>query len=129
MYNNYGNWNNPMFNMQRPQVGPHYEVIKVHGEAGARNVAMGPNSEVLLLDETAPIIWYAQTDGTGYLQITPFDIVPHKNTQIDLNDLSARVAQLEEQMNNVQQSNIGTQKSAKRSKQPVAVAEPTNSTD
>ena len=93
----------------RPQVAPHYEIIKVHGEAGAKNVIMGPNSEALLLDETAPIIWFAQTDGTGYLQVTPFDISPHKQAgAIDLNDLSARVSKLEEQLNNVQQSNTGT---------------------
>ncbi len=40
---------------------------------------MGPNSSALLLDKTAPIVWYAQTDGTGYLTVTPFDIVPHQD--------------------------------------------------
>ena len=28
---------------------PHYEIIKVNGEAGARNFRMGPNSSALLL--------------------------------------------------------------------------------
>lgn len=131
MYNNYGNWNNPMFTMQqqRPQIAPHYEVIKVHGEAGAKNVIMGPNSEALLLDETAPIVWYAQTDGTGYLQVTPFDITPHKqNVAVNLNDLSERVAKLEEQLSNVQQSNPGVQKQSKRSKQPSTNLESTDTT-
>jgi len=39
---------------------------------------MAPNSDALVLDETAPMIWYAQTDGTGYLTVTPFDISPHQ---------------------------------------------------
>lgn len=65
---------------------PKYEVIKVNGEAGAKNFHMGPNSSSLLLDETAPIVWFVQTDGTGYLTATPFDITPHQTQRpINLN--------------------------------------------
>ena len=56
---------------------PHYDIITVNGEAGAKNFKMAPNSKAALIDETAPIIWLAQTDGTGYLTVTPYDIVPH----------------------------------------------------
>ena len=65
----------PLYSMNN---APRYEVIKVNGEAGARNFRMGPNSNALLLDNTAAIVWYAQTDGTGYLTVTPFDITPHQ---------------------------------------------------
>lgn len=53
---------------------PHYEVIRVNGRAGAEAFQMGENSSVLLLDETANIIWFAQTDGAGYKTLTPFTI-------------------------------------------------------
>lgn len=56
---------------------------------------MSPNSSMLVLDETAPIIWYAQTDGAGYLTVTPFDITPHQvQPQVNLNDLVNRVSKL-----------------------------------
>lgn len=105
--------------MMSTQYLPRMQVIKVNGEAGARNLRMAPNSSTLILDETAPIVWYAQTDGTGYLTVTPFDITPHQvQPQVNLNDLVNRVSKLQEAIANVQQSNIGTTKQAKR-KQPT----------
>ena len=125
-------WNNIS---QQPQplfstaIAPRFEVVKVNGEAGAKNFRMAANSSALLLDETAPIVWYAQTDGTGYLTVTPFDIMPHQTpAPIDVNDLSNRVAKLEEALTNVQQSYIGTSKQAKKQQrqQPneLAASEP-----
>ena len=97
---------------------PRYEIIRVNGEAGARNFRMGPNSTALLLDNTASIVWYAQTDGTGYLTVAPFDITPHQVPKpVDMNDLSARVTKLEEIIANVQQSNIGATKQTKKQRQ------------
>ena len=82
---------------------------------------MAPNSSALVLDETAPIVWYAQTDGTGYLTVTPFDVSPHQAQQpINLDNLTARVAKLEEAMANVQQSNIGITKQPKKQRQQNA---------
>lgn len=95
-----------------------YEVIKVNGEAGAKNFRMAANSSALLLDETAPIVWYAQTDGTGYLTVTPFDIRPHQiPVPVDVNELSNRVAKLEDMIANVQQSYSGTSKQSKKQRQ------------
>lgn len=100
---------------------PHYEVIKVNGEAGAKNFKIGPNSSALLLDETAPIVWYVQTDGTGYLTATPFDITPHQvQPPVNLDDLSARVSKLQEAIANVQQSNFGTTKQKQKRQQPAS---------
>ena len=122
--------NNPLINQQNmfqqsqmPQsmmYAPRYEVIKVKGQAGARNIRMAPNSNVLLLDQTAPLVWYAQTDGTGYLTVTPFDVIPHQaQPQVNINDLSERVSKLQEAIANVQQSNFGTKQSVKRKKSNV----------
>ena len=103
---------------------PRYEIIKVNGEAGARNFRMAPNSNALLLDETAAIVWFAQTDGTGYLTVTPYSITPYQPApQVNINDLATRVAQLEEIVNNAQSNSF----SNKRSKKPNhATVEPAN---
>lgn len=79
---------------------PHYEVIQVNGENGVDMFQMGPNSSVLLLDKTAPIIWFVQTDGAGYKVKTPYDFTPHTITPpVDLQQLESRIAQLEELVN------------------------------
>lgn len=56
----------------------HYEIIHVNGEPGARALQMAPNSNAIVMDDTAPIIWLCQTDGAGYKTVQPFDIAPHQ---------------------------------------------------
>ena len=53
MYNNYGTYQmgTPFLNPQLRQ-----EVVRVSGRNGAEAYQMAPNSSILLLDETAPII-------------------------------------------------------------------------
>lgn len=93
-----------------------YEIIRVNGEAGAKNFRMAPNSNALLLDDTAAIIWVAQTDGTGYLTVTPYDVFPHQQVPpVDVNNLAARVAQLEEIIN--AKSNTFSNKQSKKQRQ------------
>ena len=76
------------------------EIIRVNGRNGAMSIQMAPSSSVLVLDETAPLVWLCQTDGAGYLTVTPFDIAPHQEApQVCVNDLSARLARLEEIVN------------------------------
>ena len=79
---------------------PQQEIIRVNGRNGAMSIQMAPSSSVLVLDETAPLVWLCQTDGAGYLTVTPFDIAPHQEApQVSVNDLSARLARLEEIVN------------------------------
>ena len=78
---------------------PTYEVIKVNGKPGVDAFQMGPNSSVLLLDETANIVWLAQTDGAGYKTATPFDIVPHQEApQVDINAIDSRIQSIEAEL-------------------------------
>lgn len=79
---------------------PRQKIIRVNGRNGAMSIQMAPSSSVLVLDETAPLVWLCQTDGAGYLTVTPFDIAPHQEApQVSVNDLSARLARLEEIVN------------------------------
>jgi len=78
---NWGNnsiMNNPYnFVPQLQMPSPQMQVTRVRGENGANAYQMGPNSSALLLDETAPIVWFVQTDGAGYKTCTPYDITVH----------------------------------------------------
>lgn len=100
----------------------HYEVIKVNGRAGAESFRMAPNSSALLLDTTAPIIWFAQTDGAGYLTVTPYDFNLHQEQPpITLNDIDARLKKLEEYY--VQQSNTKPTKKQRTNEQQQSTAD------
>ena len=70
MYGNYGVY--PSYNM--PQ---RYEVNKVNGKQGVDAFALAPNSEVILLDTSAPLIWYVQTDSNGARTATPYTITQY----------------------------------------------------
>ena len=91
------------------------EIVRVNGENGARTYNLPPNSSVLLLDETAPIIWLAQTDGAGYKTLTPYTITPYQAEPVpDYNSLEARIERLEKMFD--EQSNNADVKSRKSSK-------------
>ena len=91
-YQGYGNY----YNQQPQQQAPRYEVIHVNGQNGAQALQMAPNSNAIVMDDTAPMIWLCQTDGAGYKTVQAFDISPHKNAPaVDVNSLEERIARLE----------------------------------
>ena len=86
---------------------PRMDITTVNGENGARAYSMPPNSRVLLLDENAPIVWLAQTDGAGYKTLTPYNITPYQpEPMVDTKSLEARIKRLEDMLN--EKSHIGT---------------------
>lgn len=106
---NLGNYN------YTPQY-PRCQIVKVNGEAGARNFRMAPNSSILLLDETAPIVWFIQTDGAGYSNPIPYDITPHQTVVAsDITQIDERLKRIEEILSN--ESNFGNAKSFKKQRQ------------
>lgn len=83
----------------RASAAPRYEIIHVTGRHGAEALQMAPNSSVLALDDTAPLVWLCRTDGAGYLTATPFDIAQHAEPPaVNVDDLSARLTRLEEML-------------------------------
>lgn len=135
---NYGtNWNtgyqnpNPIPNYYggiNANSFPRYSIIQVRGQNGAEALQMAPNSKVLLLDETDPLIWFVQTDGAGYKTITPYTISPYQPAPpVDVNSLEQRVLALEEKIN--AKSYNGTNKQRKqtnRAEQPYEPVESAN---
>lgn len=82
--------------MEQQTAGQPYRIINVTGEAGARTYQMPPNSSILLLDDTAPIVWLCQSDGAGYKTVTPYTITPYQpEPPTDVRALEERIARLE----------------------------------
>lgn len=74
------------------------EVPRVSGRPGAEAYRMAPNSSVILLDETASLIWFKQTDSGGYPTLVPYTITPYKQAS-PVDELEMRVARLEAALN------------------------------
>lgn len=101
MYNPFNPYN-PYQNQQSmmPSMAPRQELVKVNGRPGAEAFQMAPNSSALLLDETAPIVWLAQTDGAGYKSLSPYSISPYQpEAPVDVKALLHRVEKLEAMIN------------------------------
>lgn len=102
-YNPYNPYNNPYM----PNRLPTYEVIKVNGKPGVDAFQMGPNSSVLLLDETANLVWLAQTDGAGYKTATPFVLSPYQEKPpVDVNALSDRLSAMEAELKEMREAYV-----------------------
>ena len=86
--------------LQSP-IGQSQRVPEVTGRAGAEAYQLSADSSVLLLDNTAPIVWLVKTDGAGYKSLMPYDIKPHEEEKpIDhYKALEERITKLEEAVN------------------------------
>lgn len=72
------------------------EVTRVNGRDGAEAYQLAPNSSVLLLDATEPIVWLKITDGAGYPTVTPYKIEPYQ--EITQESLEMRLSKIEERL-------------------------------
>lgn len=98
-----------------PQSPKRTEIIHVNGQNGAQAFQMFPNSQALLLDDTAPLIWLAQTDGAGYKTITPYTIAPYQpEPEIDLKNIDERLKKIEEVIYNAKSNASSSKKSTKQ---------------
>ena len=90
----------------QPQMGQQTRVPEVTGRPGAEAYQLAPESSVLLLDNTAPIVWLVKTDGAGYKSLVPYDIKIHEEEKPadHFKELEDRISKLEEAIN-VKQSN------------------------
>lgn len=88
-----------------------YEIIHVNGEAGANALQMLPNSQTIVIDDTAPQIFVCVTDGAGYKTVTPFTIAPvKKETPADaVKTLEERIERLERMLRNESTESISAE--------------------
>lgn len=93
MYNNY-------LPYQYPQYQPKVEIVKVNGKPGAEAYQLAPNSSVLLLDESQPLVYLKATDGAGYATVTAYSITPYQEPKpADMAALEERLRRVEERLN------------------------------
>ena len=88
-----------------PQITNHpveEHTVKVNGFNGANTLNLAPNSDKLVLDMNEPIVWFIQTDGTGYKTITGYDISLHKEVKQEdmMKSFDERLSKLEEVVRN-----------------------------
>ena len=115
---NYGNFY-PARNVLPPQ-----QIIQVNGKTSVDTIQLAPNSSLLAMDTTAPIVWMCVSDGIGNVTSTPYDIVIHKEApQVDieqrLSNIELMVKKLEEKLN--EESDDGKFKSKQSIADDIAV--------
>jgi len=83
---------------QQPQTPtlPQQQIIQVNGKASVDTIQLAPNSSVLLMDTTAPIVWMCVSDGVGKVNSVPYDITVHKDKPpIDVESIEQRISKVE----------------------------------
>ena len=77
---------------QQTNVLPTQQILQANGKASIDAIRMQPNSSVLIMDTTAPIVWLCVSDGLGNVSSTAYDITPHKEPeQVNVEDRLARI--------------------------------------
>ena len=78
---------------------PQQQVLQVDGKASIDTIQLAPNSSLLAMDRTAPIVWLCVSDGIGKVTSTPYDITLHQDKPpIDAESIEQRLAMLEKTM-------------------------------
>jgi len=117
-------YNNPYFPQmpQQASILPHQQIIQVNGKASVDTIQLAPNSSVLVMDTSAPIVWMCVSDGIGKVTSTPYDIVMHKeDPPADMKSIEERLANLERAFQKMEvKSNGKSDASRIKSKQGLA---------
>ena len=87
-------YQNPFF-QGNPPLQPQ-QVVQVNGKASVDQLKLAPNSSLLAMDTTAPIVWLCKTDTIGAIQAIAYDISPHiEKPPVDVNALEERLNAIE----------------------------------
>lgn len=83
----------PFYN--RSAMLPQQQVIQVNGKASVDTIQLAPNSSVLVMDTSAPIVWLCVSDGIGKVTSTPYDISVHKTEEVKQSNFEERLSRIE----------------------------------
>lgn len=93
MFNAY---QNPYGYFQNQNILPQQQIIQVNGKASVDTIQLAPNSSVLVMDTSAPIVWMCVSDGIGKVTATPYDIVLHKEEPpVNMASVEQRITAIE----------------------------------
>lgn len=97
-------YQNPFF-QGTPPMQPQ-QVVQVNGKASVDQLKLAPNSSLLAMDTTAPIVWLCKTDTIGAIQAIPYDISPHvEKPPVDVNALEERLIAIETMLAGMEKKN------------------------
>jgi len=72
------------------------QIIQVNGKASVDTIQLAPNSSLLAMDTTAPIVWMCVSDGVGKVTSTPYDIKVHEEKPpVDVESIEQRISKVE----------------------------------
>ena len=87
----------PYYQPQSTPILPAQQIIQVNGKTSVDTIQLAPNSSVLVMDTSAPIVWMCVSDGIGKVTATPYDITIHQEIPpIDINNLEQRLVAVEQ---------------------------------
>lgn len=122
-YNPYGGYYpSPPNQMQMYQTNnlshalPQQQITQVSGKASVDTIQLAPNSSLLAMDTTAPIVWMCVSDGVGKVTSTPFDITVHQDKpSVNVDDIARRMDNVEKTLFEMEaklnaQSDVGNSK-------------------
>ena len=78
---------------------PQQQVLQANGKDSVAALKLAPNSSVLIMDTTAPLVWLCVSDSLGNVTSTPYDIAPHQEkAPVDVATVEQRLASAEEKI-------------------------------
>lgn len=120
----YNAQNMPKFNAQGVFMQKQ-EVVRVNGENGARAYNLAPNSSVLMLDTTAPRVWFKFTDGAGYATMQGFDTTPMETAEeknlTKLDEIEKRLSAIEGELKNVKSDVVNAEQQQNDGNSPTII--------
>ena len=92
----------PFNAFQNQNILPQQQIVQANGKASIDALRMAPNSSILIMDTTAPLVWMCVSDGIGNVSATPYDITAHKEPEpLDVNTIETRLAAIEKTLTEV----------------------------
>ena len=89
-----------------PNVLQQQQITQVSGKASVDTIQLAPNSSLLAMDTTAPIVWMCVSDGVGKVTSKPFSITPYvEKPPVDVNSLEKRLADVESALEEMEKRN------------------------
>ena len=118
-------FNQPFNQPFRPNILPQQQIIQVNGKASLDTIQMAPNSSILVMDTSAPIVWMCISDGVGKVTATPYDITIHQDEPaVDMSSIEHRLLNVENSISEIMEGlNNGSKSNARNAKSKSANAE------
>lgn len=95
----------PYFQSKQQNKLPPQQALKANGKTSIDMLEMSPNSDVLIMDTTAPRVWYCVSDGLGNVKATPYrvtvetDLTEPSSIEERLSKLEATLSEMEGKIN------------------------------